>query len=115
MLPSGIVAPTAGRFQGVLDEARVWNVAHTQLQIQATKNSELTSGTGLVARWGLNEGTSTVVGDSLGTPANGTVTGTGFSWVPGFAVPGTPVAVADSYDDATGHCAERVRAGRPCQ
>ncbi len=88
--------PTAGRFQGVIDEARVWDHARTGPEILASKNSELTSGTGLVARWGLNEGTGTTVGDSIATVANGTITGTGYAWV---APPANtaPVAVADAY------------------
>jgi hypothetical protein len=42
----------SGHFDGVLDEARVWNFARTQAQIRATINSQITaSQTGLVARW----------------------------------------------------------------
>ena len=99
MIPSG-GTPTAGRFQGVIDEARVWDHARTGPEILASKNSELTSGTGLVARWGLNEGTGTTVGDSIATTplpaANGTITGTGYSWVAP-AANSAPVAVADAY------------------
>ncbi len=73
--------PDVGRFQGVLDEARVWGRARTGPEILASKNAELTSGSGLVARWGLNEGSGTSVGDSIATAANGTVTGSGYSWV----------------------------------
>ena len=80
-----------GRFEGVIDEARVWDHARTIGEIQADKNLELTSGTGLVARWGLNEGSSTDVGDSISSPANGTITGTGYGWVAG-----APVAAAES-------------------
>ena len=76
-----------GRFDGVIDEARVWSVARTQGEIQATKDLELISGTGLVARWGLNEGSGTSVGDSMTTPATGTISGTGSSWVAGFVPP----------------------------
>jgi hypothetical protein len=76
-----------GRFDGVIDEARVWDHARLGSEILADKNSELTVGTGLMARWGLNEGTGTIVGDSMTTPANGTVTGTGSAWVPGFVPP----------------------------
>ena len=54
----------AGFFNGVLDEVRIWNVARSQAQIQAARDQELTSGTGLIARYGLNEGTGTAVGNS---------------------------------------------------
>ncbi len=81
-----------GYFRGVIDEARVWNVARTQSQIVADKNNELTSGSGLVARWGLNEGTGTVVGDSVSTAANGTITGSNYTWV----TPGAPFNVVPS-------------------
>ena len=74
-----------GQFDGVLDEARVWNIARSQAQIVSGINSELTSGTNLAARWGLNEGTGTNINDSVSTPApaTGTLTGTGATWVPG--------------------------------
>ena len=39
-----------GFFNGALDEARVWNIARTRGQILAADGSELTSGTGLIAR-----------------------------------------------------------------
>ncbi len=97
MLKKADGLPTAGRFQGVLDEARVWNVARTELQIQGSMNSELTSGTGLVARWGMDEGSLTTVGDSIATAANGTIMGTGYSWVAPAGGNAAPVAVADAY------------------
>ena len=91
-----------GRFDGVIDEARVWNRALDQTEIQDNRDLELTSGTGLVARWGLNEGSSTNVGDSITTPsaADGTVSGSGYAWVSGFPIAGAnnaPVAVDDAY------------------
>ena len=64
-----------GRFDGVIDEARVWSVARSAAQINASKDLELTSGTGLVARWGLNDAGGTTVDDSMTTPANGTIAG----------------------------------------
>jgi hypothetical protein len=73
----------AGFFNGILDEVRVWDVARSQTDIQATINSEVPSATNLVARWGLNEGAGTGVGDSAGVAQNGTIIGTGFDWVPG--------------------------------
>ena len=71
-----------GHFEGAIDEARVWNVARTQPEILADMNSELTTGTGLVARWGLNEGTGLTTADSVGS-ADGTLTN-GPTWVNGF-------------------------------
>ena len=55
-----------------MDEARIWNVAADQSQIQSTMNSEITSGTGLIARYGMNEGTGTAVANSIATRASGT-------------------------------------------
>ena len=88
-----------GYFQGVLDEARVWSRALTQTEIIANINHQLTSGSGLVARWGLNEGTGAAVGDSVATPANGTITGANYAWVPGAPfdinlAPNTPTLVS---------------------
>ena len=70
-----------GHFDGALDEARVWSVARTGAQIAADVNHELTSGSGLVARWGMSEAEGAVVGDSITTPpaADGTIMGTGYS------------------------------------
>jgi fibronectin type 3 domain-containing protein len=75
-----------GFFQGVLDEPRIWNVAVTQGEILANINKQLTSdpsGTRLLARWGLNEGSGTTITSSVGT-FSGTLspdTG-GPTWVP---------------------------------
>ena len=89
-----------GYFNGVLDEARIWNAARTQGQISADMNSELTSGTGLVARWGLNEGTGTTAGDSVGS-ANGTLTN-GPVWVDGkFAPPPPPGNYSVGFNGST--------------
>ncbi len=79
----------AGFFNGVLDEVRIWNVARSQAQIQASKDLELTSGTGLIARYGLTEGTGTTVNNTAASaPANtnGTAVG-GPPWVSGFVPP----------------------------
>ena len=75
----------AGFFAGVLDESRVWNIARTQAEIQSTKNSELTNGTGLVTRWGMNEGSGSTTNSSVGS-FPGTLTNDP-TWVPGFAPP----------------------------
>ena len=74
---------TNGFFQGVLDEARVWNRALTQTELLATINEQVTSGSGLVARWGLNDGAGTTVSDLIVPAINGTITGANYAWVPG--------------------------------
>jgi hypothetical protein len=63
----------AGYFAGVLDEARIWNIARTQAQIQASMNTEVVAGTGLIGRWGLNEGSGTVAVNCVPTRPNGTL------------------------------------------
>ncbi len=86
-----------GYFQGTVDEARVWSVVRTLVDIQTTKDLEITSGQGgLSGVWNLNEGVSNVVSDSSGNGNTGAAVGSP-TWVAGFAVPGTPVALADSY------------------
>lgn len=60
----------AGFFAGKIDEVRIWNVERTVTQIAANMNSELTSGTGLLGRWGLNDGSGTSAANSIsGSPA----------------------------------------------
>lgn len=73
---------TAGFFNGRLDEVRIWSVARTQGEIQGSLASQLTSGTGLIARWGLNEGTGSTATNSIGGSANGTLVNAP-TWVPG--------------------------------
>jgi hypothetical protein len=71
-----------GAFDGATDEVRIWNVARTQAQIQSTINSKLTTAqAGLVARWSLDEGTGTAVNGSAGTSINGSIVGSGSSWI----------------------------------
>ena len=76
---SGTYGP--GYFVGNLTRRGSGTVARTQADIQGTMNSPITSPqSGLVARWGLNETSGTTVSSSAGTSANGTITGTGYSW-----------------------------------
>jgi hypothetical protein len=63
-----------GFFAGSIDEVRVWNVARTQAEIQASMNQQLTAGTGLIGRWGLNEAAGTNAADSTTPAENGTLT-----------------------------------------
>ncbi len=76
-----------GKFQGLIDEARIWNNGRTESQIRASINDQITTAqSGLLARWGLNEGTGTVINSSACTAFTGTITGTGSGWV----TPGAP-------------------------
>ncbi len=79
----------AGFFLGVIDEVRVWNVARTQAEIQASKDAELTSGTGLIGRWGMNEVSGTTVGNSIAGGVGGTALPAANppTWVAGFDPP----------------------------
>lgn len=64
-----------GAFAGVIDEARVWNYARSAEEITAAKDYEIASATGLIGRFGLNEGHGTTTtsssGASTGTLSNG--------------------------------------------
>ena len=84
-----------GFFDGALDETRIWNRALSQAEIQAGINQELTTGSGLVARWGLNEGIGTAIHDFLASPADGSILGTSYTWAGG-APFNTPVPVTIS-------------------
>jgi hypothetical protein len=64
----------SGRFAGLLDEVRVWNYARSQAEIRAAINSEIASPvSGLLGRWGLNEGSGMVAADSSGNDNDGTI------------------------------------------
>lgn len=91
--------PGAGQyFNGAIDEVRIWNVARTQAQIQASMNSAISSGPGLVAAYHFNQGTAngsnsgvTTLTDASGNNNNGTLTnfglsGTSSNWVSGPSV-----------------------------
>jgi hypothetical protein len=85
---------TVGHFDGALDEARVWNYARTVTQIRATMNAKITvPTTGLVGRWGLDDGAGSTVLGGAGTNINGVITGTQWGWdapAPFNAVPSAP-------------------------
>ncbi len=87
----------AGYFAGVIDEARIWNVARTQTAIQADMFSELIAGTGLTGRWGLNEGSGTTAGNSVPGGVSGTLTN-GPLWVAGILPPSAlQLGVSNAY------------------
>jgi hypothetical protein len=122
-----------GFFTGVIDEARVWNYGRTEQEIRSSINEEITtSQTGLLARWGLDEGSGTTVNGSAGTSFTGTIIGSGYTWVtpgapfsPDILVPLTPSDLitqpvsdsqiqldwADNSDNETGFEIERSSSG----
>ena len=68
----GVDGTAVGFFQGKMDEIRVWNLVRTPAEIASNYNLELASGTGLVGRWSLSEGTGTTTANSI--PGYGTGT-----------------------------------------
>ena len=70
-----------------MDEIRVWNVARTQAQIQASMNTSVpTNSAGLRAYYKLDESAGTSTADATGNGYNGTLTN-GSTW----QVPSTSV------------------------
>ncbi len=93
----------AGFFNGALDEARIWNTARSDAQIAANFNKTLSAGSGLIARYGMNEGTGTTTASSVAGAPNGTLTN-GPVWTAGPALtPGgntDPVFSTDITDQS---------------
>ena len=59
---------------GVMDEIRIWNVARTQAQIQASMNSTVpTNSAGLRAYYKLDESTGNIASDATGNGYDGTL------------------------------------------
>ncbi|HEY6560716.1 MAG TPA: DNRLRE domain-containing protein [Polyangiaceae bacterium] len=77
----------AGFFDGVLDEVRVWNHARSLSQIQTGMTTPIPSASGLVGRWGLDEGSGAVAANSAGS-TNGQINGATF------VTPGSPFGFA---------------------
>jgi hypothetical protein len=101
---------TAGFFNGAIDEVRVWSRALSEIELEATMNSQLTSGIGLIGRWGLNEASGNALdsdpnGD--GIFINGTLTGsptritTGLAFLGGGTCAHAPTNVGQACDDGS--------------
>ncbi|MEC4005945.1 LamG-like jellyroll fold domain-containing protein, partial [Flavobacterium sp. SUN052] len=103
-------------YQGNLDDVRIWNVARTATQINASKNCELQGNeTGLVAYYKFNQGVNavnnsgvTTLNGATATPNNATLTnfaltGATSNWlagspiITGIAVPSAPTASAQAF------------------
>ena len=97
----GVGSQPQGFFNGVLDEARIWNYARTPQQITRGRLLEIGLPTpGLLGRWGMNEGVATSVGNSAGS-ATGTVVGSAWAWTEGAPFTGANQAPAAADDTAT--------------
>ena len=101
-LQAANIARVSVVFEGEGDEGQIGDkhvVARTQAEIQGSMNSELTSGTGLIGRWALNEGAGTVAQNCVATRPNGTLTN-GPTWTAGAtitaATPGAPTVLNKS-------------------
>ena len=99
----------AGYFDGIIDEIRIWNYARTQTDIQNDMTSEITSATGLVGRWGLNEGSGTDAVNSESGGSDGTLIN-GPAWVEGspFSFPLVFQQGVDSYAGTVDTFASRL-------
>ena len=82
----------AGYFAGRIDEARIWNRALTLSEIRSGMSQEISSGSGLIGRWGLNNGSGTSATNSIAGSPNGTLTN-GPTWVTGQTFPNEPWAL----------------------
>lgn len=70
----------AGRFRGLIDEVRVWNVARSAAEIAANLDNELNGDeTGLAAYYKFNEGSGAALGDATANALNGVING-GAEW-----------------------------------
>ncbi|MBN2507718.1 MAG: lamin tail domain-containing protein [Verrucomicrobia bacterium] len=99
-LDSSGVTPS-GFFAGVLDEARIWNVARTGAQIAESMTLPLAAAPGLIGRWGMDEGAGTVLNNSVGDGPAGALVG-GPAWGPGYAFATAPtVALTQPAAPAT--------------
>jgi hypothetical protein len=72
----------AGFFKGAIDEVRIWNYARAASDVASNRSLPIASATGLVGRWGLNEGTGTTAADSSGSGVTGTARN-GPVWIAG--------------------------------
>jgi hypothetical protein len=106
-LQLGRVADGDAYFNGAIDEVRIWNVARTPEQIQATMNTPFTEPqSGLVGYWQLNENTGMRAHDLI-SGNNGTLINFNFDATDGWKGSDTPLPVVLTSFAAT---AERSKA-----
>lgn len=61
-----------GFFKGIIDEVRIWNYARTQQQIRDSINTQVTTATGLVGRWSMDDVSGTSITGTGSSGINGT-------------------------------------------
>ena len=73
-----------GRFNGDIDNVRIWNYARSQQSVRDSMFVDLTSAPGLLGSYKLNEGSGTTAANtgSAGSAGNGTLV-SGVTWVSG--------------------------------
>jgi len=67
---------TEGFFNGKIDEVRIWNIMRTGSEVSTNYLNEITSGAGLLGRWGLNENCNNTAFNSIAGGATGSLTST---------------------------------------
>ncbi len=72
-----------GFFNGRIDEVRIWNTARPAAAIKEGYKLQLTAGTGLAARYGLNEISGSTAPNSIAATGNGTLVNSP-AWINGF-------------------------------
>jgi len=83
-------------FKGIIDECRIWNIARTESEIQATMNQSLNGNEpGLIGYWKFDEGTGSTTSDETSNGNDGTISGA--IWAPGITPVEEDVKFADSY------------------
>ena len=95
----GTTNTDSGFFGGALDEVRIWNYARSAAQIAADYNAPITNATGLIARWGLDESSGSVSGNSVSGGVSGSFTNGTAAWTNGYFVPPT-VAIVNPANNA---------------
>jgi hypothetical protein len=72
-----------GFFKGRIDEVRIWNIVRSNVDIYDNHKLQLTSGSGLVARYGFNEGSGTTASNTISSASNGKLVNSP-QWVIGY-------------------------------
>jgi hypothetical protein len=83
-------------FNGLIKEIRIWNIARTQSQIQASMGTVLSPNLNLISYWRCNEGSGFTLQDYSGNGNNGTI-GAGWSTgCPGCLLPSASITANGS-------------------